>query len=46
MQHIAALPALVLLQRTNKYASVRASLAPCTVQHLKSLYDFPCNPIN
>lgn len=29
-RHIAALPLPVLLQRTRKYASVRASAAPCT----------------
>ena len=38
MLHITALPNPVLLQRTDKYASVRASLAPCTAQHLKVLY--------
>lgn len=38
MPHITALEAPVLLQRTGKYASVRPSLLPCTVQHLKTLY--------
>lgn len=38
MPHIAALELLVLLQRTEKYAYVRASVLPCTAQHLKDLH--------
>jgi len=37
MLHITALKLPVLLQRTEQYASVRASVSPCTAQHLKAL---------